>query len=116
MIDLSYNDVRGVERHAFAWLRRLDVVLGHGRVPLSLDAYSFYGARDMRRLAVAGVPALTLLPRIFTNTHVRCHHYQWCIGGGYTRVYAVYQLPGFFDSVYSPEIRCVLPFTGSAIW
>jgi len=29
-------------------------------------------------------------------------HSQWCIGG-YTRVYAVYQPPGFFDSVYSPE-------------
>ena len=28
--------------------------------------------------------------------------YQWCIGG-YTRVYAVYQPPGFFDSVYSPQ-------------
>jgi len=100
VIDLSYNDVRGVERHAFAWLRRLDVVLGHGRVPLSLDAYSFYGARDMRRLAVAGVPALTLRPRIFTNTHVRC---QWCIGGG---VYAgIRRIPtsGFFDSVYSPQ-------------
>jgi len=27
---------------------------------------------------------------------------QWCIGG-YTRVYAVYQPPGFFDSVYSPQ-------------
>jgi len=71
VIDLSYNDVRAVERHAFAWLRRVDVVLGRGRVPLSLDAYSFYGARDMRRVAVAGVPALTLRPRIFTNTHVR---------------------------------------------
>jgi len=23
--------------------------------------------------------------------------------GGYTRVYAVYQPPGFFDSVYSPQ-------------
>jgi len=29
-------------------------------------------------------------------------HRQWCIGG-YTRVYAVYQPPGFFDSVYSPQ-------------
>ena len=28
--------------------------------------------------------------------------YQWCIGG-YTRVYGVYQPPGFFDSVYSPQ-------------
>jgi len=28
--------------------------------------------------------------------------YQWCIGG-YTRVYAVYQPLGFFDSVYSPQ-------------
>ena len=27
---------------------------------------------------------------------------QWCIGG-YTRVYGVYQPPGFFDSVYSPQ-------------
>jgi len=27
---------------------------------------------------------------------------QWCIGG-YTGVYAVYQPPGFFDSVYSPQ-------------
>jgi len=23
-------------------------------------------------------------------------YFQWCIGGGYTRVYAVYQPPGFF--------------------
>jgi len=28
--------------------------------------------------------------------------YQWCIGG-YTWVYRVYQPPGFFDSVYSPQ-------------
>ena len=28
--------------------------------------------------------------------------WQWCIRG-YTRVYAVYQPPGFFDSVYSPQ-------------
>ena len=28
--------------------------------------------------------------------------YQWCIGG-YTRVYGVYQPPGFFDSVYSRQ-------------
>ena len=27
---------------------------------------------------------------------------QWCIGG-YTRVYGIYQPPGFFDSVYSPQ-------------
>ena len=26
----------------------------------------------------------------------------WCIGG-YTRVYGIYQPPGFFDSVYSPQ-------------
>jgi len=25
------------------------------------------------------------------------------LGGGYTRVYGVYQPPGFFDSVYSPQ-------------
>jgi len=25
------------------------------------------------------------------------------LGGGYTRVYAVYQPPGLFDSVYSPQ-------------
>ena len=32
--------------------------------------------------------------------HKKCS--LWCIGG-YTRVYAVYQPPGFFDSVYSPQ-------------
>ena len=34
-------------------------------------------------------------------TPCRVCHTQWCIGG-YTRVYGVYQPPGFFDSVYSP--------------
>jgi len=29
----------------------------------------------------------------------RTNYNQWCIGG-YTQVYAVYQPPGFFDSVY----------------
>jgi len=68
VIDLSHNDVRNVERHAFAWIRHLDVVLGDGRLPMSVDAYAFYGARWMRRIVVQSVPALTLHPRIFTNT------------------------------------------------
>lgn len=57
-----------MERHAFAWIKYLDVVLGEGRVPLSVDAYAFYGARWMRRIVVQSVPALTLHRRIFTNT------------------------------------------------
>jgi len=57
-----------VERYAFAWIKYLDVVLGDGRLPMSVDAYAFYGARWMRRVVVQGVPALTLHPRIFTNT------------------------------------------------
>ena len=68
VIDLSRNDIRSVERHAFAWIKYLDVVLGEGRLPLSVDAYAFYGARWMRRLVFQSVPALTLHPRIFTNT------------------------------------------------
>ena len=68
VIDLSRNDVRRVERQAFAWIKYLDVILGDGRLPLSIDAYAFYGARWMRRLVVQDVPALTLHPRIFTNT------------------------------------------------
>jgi len=60
--------VRSVQRHAFAWTKYLDVLLGDGRLPLSVDAYAFYGARGMRRVVVQGVPALTLHPRIFTNT------------------------------------------------
>ena len=57
-----------MQRHAFAWIRHLDVVLGDGRLPLTVDAYAFYGARWMRQLVVRNVPALTLRPRIFTNT------------------------------------------------
>lgn len=44
------------------------MILGDGRLPLSVDAYAFYGARWMRRVVVQSVPALTLHPRIFTNT------------------------------------------------
>jgi len=68
VIDLSRNDIRSVERHAFAWIRHLDVILGDGRLPLRVDAYAFYGARGMRQLVFQGVPALTLHPRMFTNT------------------------------------------------
>lgn len=57
-----------MERHAFAWIKYIDVVLGDGRVPLSVDAYAFYGARGMRRVVIQSVPALSLHPRIFTNT------------------------------------------------
>jgi len=57
-----------VDRHAFAWIKYLDVVLGDGRLPLSVDAYAFYGARWMRRIVFQSVPGLTLHPRIFTNT------------------------------------------------
>jgi len=39
---------------------------------------------------------------IATDTPIRCVSAYWCIGG-YTRVYGVYQPPGFFDSVYSPQ-------------
>jgi len=68
VIDLSLNDIRSVERYAFAWIKYLDVVLGDGRLPLSVNPYAFYGARWMRRVVVQGVPSLTLYPRIFTNT------------------------------------------------
>ena len=43
VINLSLNDLRRVERHAFAWIKYLDVVLGDGRLPLSIDAYAFSG-------------------------------------------------------------------------
>jgi len=68
VIDLSRNDVRSVEKYAFAWTKYLDVVLGDGRLPLSVDAYAFYGARGMRRVVFQNVPSLTLRPRFFTNT------------------------------------------------
>jgi len=35
---------------------------------MTVDAYAFYGASWMRRVVAQNVPALTLQPRIFTNT------------------------------------------------
>ena len=67
VIDLRYNDVAAVERNAFAWVRRLSVLLGSGSDELTIDAYAFYGVRDVPRVEIRDVPSLTLKPRIFTN-------------------------------------------------
>lgn len=67
VIDLRDNDVAAVERNAFAWVRRLSVLLGGGNDDLTIDAYAFYGVRDVPRVEIRDVPTLTLKPRIFTN-------------------------------------------------
>lgn len=67
-IDLSHNPIELVEKNAFAWLQRLQVKLGHSDVAMTLGAYAFYGARAIPRVLVGRVPALTLKPRLFTNT------------------------------------------------
>ena len=67
VIDLRDNDVVTVERNAFAWVRRLSVLLGGGDDHLTIDAYAFYGVRDVPRVEIRDVPTLTLKPRIFTN-------------------------------------------------
>ena len=54
---------------------------------------------------VLGFPPALLLTSPGKNTTLvlvqvpTIQYTQWCIGG----VYAVYQPPGFFDSVYSPQ-------------
>jgi len=67
-IYLQNNNIVKVERHAFAWMKRLQVFLGESPVPLVIEAYAFYGARWIPRLRISCVPTLTLHPRIFTNT------------------------------------------------
>ena len=67
VIDLRDNDIATVERNAFAWVRRLSVLLGGGDDHLTIDAYAFYGVRDVPRVEIRDVPTLTLKPRIFTN-------------------------------------------------
>ncbi|KAK2185404.1 hypothetical protein NP493_238g02023 [Ridgeia piscesae] len=67
IIDLRYNDIAAVERNAFAWVRRLSVLLGSGSDDLTIEAYAFYGVRDVPRVEIRDVPSLTLKPRIFTN-------------------------------------------------
>lgn len=67
ILDLRDNDVVAVERNAFAWVRRLSVLIGGGGEDLTIDAYAFYGMRDVPRVEIGDVPTLTLKPRIFTN-------------------------------------------------
>ena len=54
-------------------------------------------------LRFAGSMAMSLWHELFWRARARVRVRAVVYWGGYTRVYAVYQHPGFFDSVYSPE-------------
>ena len=68
VIDLTENDLTNITRHAFAWMKRLQVSVGHGKDHLNIDAYAFYGARWIAKFTVSSVPSLEIKPRVFTNT------------------------------------------------
>ena len=57
---------------------------------------------SLRRRAQANAPAASQWSRRVLYT-VDDGGRSGVLGGGYTRVYGVYQPPGFFDSVYSPQ-------------
>jgi len=71
-------------------------------VCLSVCAYSCVCGCKSRVLCYEQFHSLMLVTIIPFFVHVKVQVSSGVLGG-YTRVYGVYQPPGFFDSVYSPQ-------------
>ena len=66
-IDLRLNDIRVVEKNAFAWTKQLNILIGTGKVKLDIMPYAFYGVSKSNLISLGNVPQLSIGKHAFTD-------------------------------------------------